>query len=445
MAKLLRLSLAVAALLTTTLGLNAQERMLFDFERGALGDAWSASGKLQAARIKSPAPVESRTSTAPRGNVIQIDTTGGAGLFVRSGQAKAEWENVETVSFWVFRAAAEARSRPQSTIEFQFYEPDGKSRFWRKVDVAHSGWQRYELPLKWFRWGEGRIPAWQNVDRFGFYFRDGAALAIDNLTIDIGEDGSRLQAGDLQQLAFAADAKVKVTDTDRLLLLTDVPSLDAAALMAHFQKVSDDVLQSFSLAPPAVPIPLVVFQHEADYREFPQKLGQKQNAAAARPTSGGYALCGIATSFWDERHGTLRPVFTHEFVHALLSHAARLDNRGDWLQEGAATLFQMKYHRQENLNQLIAQGISDRSAHSPLEELASGERIAMNRYWQAMTLVETLSTDKMFSQQFPSFMEAVGQTGNTDLRLHLKPIFRTEWPTLTERWRKHCEQNYPVP
>jgi hypothetical protein len=127
-----------------------------------------------------------------------------------------------------------------------------------------------------------------------------------------------------------------------------------------------------------------------------------------------------------------------------LSHAARLDNRGDWLQEGAATYFQMKYHRQENLHQIVAQGIADRTAHSPLDELASGARIPMNRYWQAMTLVETLFDDESFGKQFPALMNDVSKTGNTDLRTKLEPIFGVDWPTLTARWRTHCEKKYPT-
>ena len=50
----------------------------------------------------------------------------------------------------------------------------------------------------------------------------------------------------------------------------------------------------------------------------------------------------------------------------------------------------MKHHRQENLEEIVLAGIADRQRHMPLERLASGERIPLNRYWQAMTLVEML-------------------------------------------------------
>lgn len=424
---------------------RAEEQSLFDFEQGALGDAWSASGKIGAKRIASPAPSDGDARGTPRGQALEIATAGGAGLFARAGQVKLKWPDVEAISVWVYRSPAEARARPQSTVELQFYEADGKARFWRKVDVAHVGWQRYDVPLKWLRWGDGRIPDWRHVDRFGFYFRDGATLAIDNIAAETSAaDSAYFSAEDLQQLAFAADAKVQVAPADGLMLLTDVRSFDADALLAHFGKVSDDVLKTFSLPRPIRAIPILVFNNENDYRDFPVKLGQKQNAAAARPTSGGYAVCGIATSFWDPRQGTLRPVFTHEFVHALLSHAAQLDNRGDWLQEGAATYFQMKYHRQKDLNQIVAQGIADRTAHLPLDELASGQRIPQNRYWQAMTLVELLITDEALAKQHPALMAEVSKTGNTDLRTHIEPIFHSNWPALTTRWRKHCERAYRV-
>ncbi|MCA9269137.1 MAG: hypothetical protein KDA41_11735, partial [Planctomycetales bacterium] len=252
-----------------------------------------------------------------------------------------------------------------------------------------------------------------------------------------------LSPSDIQALAFPAETKTHLTRRDGIVVISDEPSLDAAQLADHLQSVAQRVQATFpTLSLPPRPIVMIVFAREEDYRDFPRKLGRMQNADAARPTSGGYTIHGVATSYFQPEFGSLRPVFTHEYVHALLAAAARLQNRGDWFQEGAATYFQVQFHPQDNLSDIVARGVADRRLHLPLKSLCDGRRIPMNRYWQAMTVVGALAEDDDYRERTPALLEAFAAAGSSDLSPHLESVLHTDWESLERRWKEHCQTDY---
>ncbi|MDQ3621808.1 MAG: hypothetical protein M3463_04865 [Verrucomicrobiota bacterium] len=143
--------------------------------------------------------------------------------------------------------------------------------------------------------------------------------------------------------------------------------------------------------------PLLVFSSRDAYRAFPARLAAKLNAEATVPRAGGFTVFGIATSFWDPEQGSLRPVYTHEFVHALLSDRLRLDNRGEWLHEGLASRYQLRFHPQENFGAIVADGLAAASRRLPLERLCDGQPIPSNRYWQALTVAGMLLQQEKYA------------------------------------------------
>lgn len=435
--------LGSVALLCFSLAAFAEEReTLSDFEKGGLADQFVAVRQITLARepIAANAP-----ANGPAGHAVAARTAGNAALFSKPLGLKKNLLNASDIEFWVYRPAAE-KDRA-STIEVQFLEADAKARFWRKVDLDHVGWRKISLPLRWFQWGEGRIPRWDRVDRWGVLFRNRAEVQIDEVKLvrQADPDIALPQPEDLRTLAFPMDAEKQSRLVSRgdILLATNAPDLEVDKLANHLLEVKKQVAAELQLpAAPPWPAPMIVFQTRAEYEAFPPQLAAKLNGAAAAPRSTGYTIQGIATSFWDPQFGSLRPVYTHEFVHAILSREVSLPNRNDWFQEGLAVHYQLQFHPQADFGQIVRQGIADPAFRAPLAELASGKAIQQNRYWQAATLVELLLKDKKYQPQFGPLIRALAESGSTDLGPQLPRLYKVDWEELTTNWRKYCEAAY---
>ena len=153
------------------------------------------------------------------------------------------------------------------------------------------------------------------------------------------------------------------------------------------------------------------------------------------PDSGGYHVLGIAASYWDEAHGTLRPVYTHEFVHSAVTYLGLQGSSGsDWFQEGIANLFQVRTHPQPGLSAIIEQGLDDPSYRNSLSGLCSGVGITMNRYWQALSVVDYLLRGEDVSEHFDDLLARIEQTGSVDLREHLEPVYGMDFETFEAGW-----------
>jgi hypothetical protein len=189
---------------------------------------------------------------------------------------------------------------------------------------------------------------------------------------------------------------------------------------------------------------LVIAPTRDAYRKFVTDFVTALNSQIAPPASDGFTFHGVAASYWDPQQGTLRPVYTHEYVHAALAEAMRIDNQGEWLHEGLGTYYQMKFHPQANLKQIVQQGLQAPDYMTPLPRLCNGEAISNRRYWQAMTLVELLLSEPKYRQQLPQLIEALRNSKSTNLEPHLKPVLKTDWAQLTDDWRKHCQKHYAV-
>jgi len=436
--------LCVVALLSAG-AVAAEERLLFDFEKEALSNQWSAIRNIRV--IRDDGPEAPDAEGAPGGKAVQVDTKGSGGLYCKPGPIPTDWRKFSEVSVWVYRSAEEVKARPKSTIEFQMYEADGRARFWRKVEVDHTDWKRVSAPLKWFR-RSGRIPQWDRVDRFGVWFRSAAAVSLDNFALTVapeGETGTRASGREICELAFPdEDAKnIRIGKSRHVRVFTNHAQLDMEKLTDHLDKVTATVFEKLPfLTAPEQPVRLVVFSTVEQYRAFPPRLAQKLASAAAPPSASGFTLCGIATSSWNPTYGTLRPVYTHETPHALLAATARLANSGEWLQEGMANYIQMIFHPQNDLEKIVLSGIADPKKHLPLKDLCSGRPIPMNRGWQALTVVRMLAEDESYREHLPALIAGMQGSGSTQLEPHLKAPLGTDWETLTEDWKAYCRRTY---
>ncbi|MEM9185430.1 MAG: hypothetical protein AAGB00_02925 [Planctomycetota bacterium] len=424
---------------------HAEAEVLLDFETPGLSKTWNAKGQIKAARAPIPSPNGGKLVNGPTGAGLELSTGGGALIHTKAGALNVPWEEIEVISFWVYRGQDEAVRRGSSTIELQLHEKDGGSRYWRKaVCDQRGGWKKFEVPLRWMAWGGNAVPDWKRINRLAFWFRDPAEVVIDHVTVRRGGEGSaRLTPRVIAEAAFGADAEVNITKNNRLALVSDVEGLSAEGFLDHAQAVADDVLKTFPwLSPPPLPTPFVLFAKEEAYRTFPGRFAARQLRVAPRVESDGYTFQGIATTWIDQRREPLRPVFTQEFVHAMLARTVRIPNSGEWLHEGIGNYFQLKHYPQGDFADTVLRGVRDPNRRLTLPTLCSGNKIPTRYYWQAVTVVELLMQDETYRPRLPEVVDWFRENGATNLDTPLKQILKTDWGAFEKRWLDHCHRAY---
>lgn len=426
---------------------QARAELLADFDTGADLQRWSAQGRIKVQRTEGPPGPQQAGPNGPAGSAARIETAGNSGLFIKAGQLPPDLSDFDSLRFWVHRDLAAA----PSTIEVRFYEQDGAAWFWRKVVLDRPGWTEVAVPFKWTRWSPGRIPRWEKVNRLGIFFRNDANLLVDSCSLadDPPPNGPAdkpvLTADDVAAVAFGAAGAdtdgVRIVAADGITVITDAPDCDADALRAHLAKVAAVVKADLPFAPqPANPLMLVVFAAEDRYRQFPVALAERLGASAAPTTAAGYTVQGVATSFWDPRQGTLRPVFTHEFVHALLSATLHLDNSSEWFQEGLAAHYQLRFHPQADIRAVVTKSL-DAAPPDTLAKVCSGAGIPLDRYWVAATLCRMLLEDPPLAAKLPAVVAAVQKSGSTAIE-PLLPVLGLSLDELDGKWRAFCRRAY---
>ncbi|MDP6717456.1 MAG: hypothetical protein QGF59_02320, partial [Pirellulaceae bacterium] len=273
--------------------LSAEEQVLFDFDQKTLSVDWSAVGKISATRKDAPA-FEPREGKQPGGKGITVTTEGKAGLYAKTGRVPDDWDGFDEVSFWIHRSEEEARERAKSVLEVQVYESDMKARFWHRVEVDHKGWKQVSLPLRWFRWGDkGRVPRWNAIDRFGFWFRDGAVCSIDMVFVKTSKT-ERAAYFDVEQLsgvAFSPADDVKILENQEFAVLSNAPLIQMEELDEHLRAVMSAVVKDlpFIESPSRTPI-LLIFETREEYRGFTPRFARQLNSNAIPPSTHGYTI-----------------------------------------------------------------------------------------------------------------------------------------------------------
>ncbi|MEM7011282.1 MAG: hypothetical protein AAF585_07345 [Verrucomicrobiota bacterium] len=413
-------------LLSICISASAETHKLDDFDGdGSLGQRWTASGEIQASRepLEGAAP-----ENGPAGNVMRLSSEGNFALYTKIPTAdEIKWAEAEKIAFWVYQEEA-----VETRIDVLALEPDRKAFFWRKCTFSEAGWQRIELPLAWFRWENLRLPRWEQVRLFGIRGSGAMNLRFDGFElIDADPDaGANYSLEDLTELAFPDDdtEKIQVVADDRAWVLTNSPEIDAEQLHEHLAAARtslENAVPSWRRPAGRHQAPrLIVFHERKDYAAFFERMGEKISASITAPSSGGYHVQGIGVSYFSEEHGTLRPVFLHEFIHSFGTFVAlQGSSGGDWFQEGLANLMQMRVHPQPGLSKIIEQGLDNENYRDSLEDLTSGGRISGTRYWQALSFLDCLMRDEKLSENFPDLLKEIELSGSSDLSRHLEQVY----------------------
>lgn len=381
----------------------------------------------------------------PEGRAARLRGEIGGGFAVNATSLATDWRQVESIGLWLHRSADEAKENPTVELVLRLSEEDQKASFWRRLEVSHVGWQKLVLPLEWFVWSEGRMPRWEKVKLVGVQLRDPGVVTLDTVWAEpSAQPHDEFPATErLAKLAFPKlDASsIRTLETRDVQLVTNSKSLELERLATHLGTVSQRLHRELPfLAEPSRGAVLFVFQERAEYQRFAPRIARQLNSRLDPPEASGYTLQGISSSWWDEKQGSLRPVYTHEFVHGYLSRTLPLSTTGDWLQEGLAAHTQLEFHPQENFSQLVRDG--QKSSSTPFAELCSGRPIHTSRYWQAATLWRMLINEPRYQTKLKELVERLAAANSTDLSPHLEPLWGTNFDKLTADWRAFCEQQF---
>jgi hypothetical protein len=422
---------------------TAPPRILLDFDRVDLVDVINAAGDITATADSLPAPAPQLDGIVPANRAVHIQAQLGARLLTRPHVIHDDWSHEGELSLWTYCSADGSVAASAPIIEVRLFEPDGRAVFWRKVEVPTGGWRQIRVPLAWMRVGGGRVAQWEKIVGLDFLFRGDADFWIDSIAVAAGNP--RRTVEELRALAFptAKASGITIVRAPHVTLITNASQLDGPQLVEHLAQVNSAVRGELSFLPEtSFPPVLIIFATREEYQAFTPRFAARLAGEGHPPKSGGFTLEGIATSFWEPSKGSLRPVFTHEYVHALLHQTARLANTGEWYLEGLATRYQLRFHPQDNFGEIVRTGIAEPRLRDPLQLLASGKPITQTRYWQAATLHDLLLSDETFAPHFGELLARMQNAGSTDLEGPLKTVLRCDWATLERKWKEHCLAQY---
>jgi hypothetical protein len=150
---------------------------------------------------------------------------------------------------------------------------------------------------------------------------------------------------------------------------------------------------------------------------------------------------GLATTSWDPKLETRRPVCVHEFVHSLIERYLRLDSRDDWFQEGLASWYQERLRPEADLAKQVKESVLDADKRRPLESICGPQGKLRGAYVSALTIGGLLASGK-YRARLPRLAAAFAQAKSTNLEPHLATVLETDWAGLTKDWLEFCEQTW---
>lgn len=414
-------------------------KVLCDFDRESLGSGWGILGQAKA--LRGTPPAAATAVDGPRGAAVRLVAEGPGGIMSKANAFSQDWRRVSEISLWIYRQPAAGAAKPV-VLEVQFPEPDARVRFWQKIDVAHEGWKEYRLPLCWFLSTYGRVPQWSNVQTLRLALRGEGDIWLDNIGVIEGENEqeSSLTPARLLPLAFpqATSDQLRTRETPHAFVASDASDLDIEALSSHLEKVAEAMQADIPMLKDAKARGiLLVYNALPDYRGFmPRFAAQMQAQAGPLPAgSTGFTAHKVALSYWDPKLGSLRPVFMHEYIHSYVESALLIPCTNEWFQEGLANAYQLRFHPQKNIADMVRMAMADAKYQTPLKELCSGKRVPMHRYWQVATVTEMLLGSPKYRDSFCKLVAAFQQSASTNLDPQLKPVFGCDWRTFEEDWR----------
>jgi hypothetical protein len=403
-------------------------KVLEDFDQpGGLGDRWTASKGMSLERTAVPGDVRHEGVT---GRMLKVKAVAGGYFASKSDFPAPRFDASSAVKF---RMKAPGASEEEPLVfEFQAYAKERKAWRWRKVSIDSAGWQTVELPTRYFRHSPAAYLSWEETRRFAFRFRNAGRVELDTIELvdaPVDTHPSDLSLEEISKLAFGN--KGKVHRSGNFAILTDEPKLKPGETFAELDRMLNMFLADFpGVKAPAQPIPLLIFSTQARYRAFWGELAQKFNSNTPAPTSGGYALVGIAGSYYDPAQGSVRPVYVHEACHALIARSFGVASQGGWLQEGLANYYQLRWGKKDT--GVFAKNLLAKGRMVPLGKLLDGNTVELKNYAQVALFIEwILATRK---ERLLPAIRAMAKQGSTALEPIAQTHFGGSLPRLEKEW-----------
>ncbi|HBC87922.1 MAG TPA: hypothetical protein DCZ94_13290 [Lentisphaeria bacterium] len=421
---------------------RGEDKILFDFGKDGISEIFNEpQGGLTFSVEDIPLELPETVEGRPSGKVLRIKSPAKGFMYTKKDKLPEDIPECESASMWVYRPSG---GEPV-VFEVQFIEDKGRAKFWRKVEVVKAGWSKVVVPLRYMRQSDERSPSWKNVKHLGFFFRGDAEICIDNISL-LSKTGKTavVTPEELAEISFPGTPKdqIKIVKNQDFIIVSNSKELEIDKLekrMIEFFGLARKGLAGVKMSTPDSPPILAVFATQDEYRNFTPRLAGLLLGQAAPPTSGGYTLHSIATSFWDPERGTFRPVYFHEMLHSWLDKMYGFPcGNGDWIQEGIANYYQLSVFPQDDLDQIILNGIAAQNIHMPLKELCSGKRVPMDRYWQALSVIAMLLDKEGYKENFAKLLDVLIEKKSTDLNPVIKDVLGVDMEKFTSDWKDFC-------
>ena len=340
--------------------------------------------------------------------------------------------------------AEDASPEAPVEVELAFYDAAHGNRFWRPLSFEDSDWHELDVDLGYLRYDRGTVPRWENVTSWGLVFRTPGTLALRELAV--WQDGPSvspyLSDQDLR-MSFASPSQVRVGDRGPFVVLTDEPRLDLDEVLDALVAMETRMRRRFpDLPTPDRAVPLLVFANEASYRGFWSRMAARTGSRARPlPEDEGYTWMGIATAWYNEEYGPVRPTYVHEASHALLERSLGLAAQRSWLFEGLGVFDQLYVSRQD-LSSVYRQGLRRSDLKMPMDELLSGDPIPTSRYWQATLFMEWILVEPERTMALGAALHDMRMRGSADLRWLTGRHFGLDLPTLEASFWAWAAETY---
>jgi hypothetical protein len=315
------------------------------------------------------------------------------------------------------RARLTVVAREQTKLELELWDPLAGARVYRAI-ALEPGEQTVEIELAYLRYDRGRIAHASRATQWGLHFVEPAELELRSFQLwqDHLDTDAELGLGQLVD-AFDDPRRVVIYRRGVFALVTDAPQLDPSAVLDALERMHRNTRTLFPDMPdPEGVVPLLVFADQRGYRQFWPRFSARFGVELTPlKEDDGYTWHGVATAWFSDRYGAVRPTYVHEAHHALLERSYGLSAQRSWLFEGLANLEQLAISHQD-LGGVHRNGLRRADASSSLLELLDGKPIRTSRYWQATLLCEWLLADSGRRAALGSAMQEMAQRGSTDLR-----------------------------
>jgi hypothetical protein len=356
----------------------------FDAE-GSVGNRWSLQGKGAAA---APAPSDPAALKAGVGKRFVRLTAVPDALFATKPLAPNPSFDGAAELVVLLRAPSASATAPV-VLDAVVLRHGGRGGYRRKFAATSPEWTEHRLPLKWFRRRDGPPIPWKECDRVALSFRTADTVELGKVEIRRGDAQGypHLAIDEIAAFAFPESRPARIARRGLFAVATDDPRLPLEpildAVVAAEKRLSDD----FPDAPPLeASVPLLVFRAEADYRAFWPRFAAEFGGEAAPPTSDGFTALDVASSSVKEGL-PLRPVFVHEPMHVAIGARLRVENDGNWLQEGLAVRYQLAFEGKD-LAAEPSGGVDRAKLRKELAALLDGRKVTTHSYWQSASFLE---------------------------------------------------------